>query len=896
MGAITTAAPAIRESRAGKAGNSSSQANRTNVPALTNSPIDQISFLQRTVGNREVDRLLKSGVIQAKPAAARSVAEAVFQPSVRALWLRPGEGGILQRKCACGRGAGMSGECEECAKKRRSGLRTKLKVNQPGDIYEQEADRMADLVLAAPAHPGVGGAPLRIQRFSGQSNGSRAAAPPSVDQALANPGTSLEPALRREMELRFGHGFSAVRVHTDAAAGRSAQDLDSRAYTVGRDVVFGAGQYGPASTAGKMLIAHELAHVAQQAESAFSSAAQGQVLLQRSPRKRVRTRDKVSTIDPRTARLVMELIMTIIAKIEATPTHPSRRPADPAISKYRELLSLWFELTHGKKADGSKLDEKAYASAFEKAKAETDPIFHVALQGASASWRQLASDRWYPNYFEIEKRAESETRIAKLVETTTSFTLASSPEPVAFGEFLRVATANKTRSVVLQRGEGIPVRAVAGQTYYPSADEPRLLLWAGPEGVFFMLGDEIYKQSIAGFSDDVILGIIIKAAQDVAPFVNLITAVVDIAISLTPVGLVYDLTMASKAIAQGNWVDAALELLPGPALNRATKLAKATRVGRAAFRGGAKGAKLIGKAISGTASFVGRGIGKVGDKLKPGVWLVAKELGEAGTSKGYHFLGEGEDIWRAVPDVEAEQFIKCSTCRWTPKGKDLSKAETEAAAAEKELVGEGVEGGAKQQRKDLTPDVPVRAPKPPNPEEVTSFLKKTGTDVEDVQTVAAASFTKVKLKPGQDALYVLRDSEGVVLKVGKTSESAVTNRFSVYKRAGKLTDKQLHLDVFPLKPGAHSAEHFEQALRAEMERLGHRMPWDNTKGRLGRSGFGTPGEGVRSSPVTKGEMAELLTVYKGNLREVGVELGVHRRTVDLWAKSLGLKPKDFKVR
>jgi Domain of unknown function (DUF4157) len=66
------------------------------------------------------------------------------------------------------------------------------------------------------------------------------------------------------MEARFGHDFANVRVHTDAHASESAQSVDALAYTVGRDVVFAAGQYEPRSADGEALIAHELAHVVQQ--------------------------------------------------------------------------------------------------------------------------------------------------------------------------------------------------------------------------------------------------------------------------------------------------------------------------------------------------------------------------------------------------------------------------------------------------------------------------------------------------------------------------------------------------------------------------------------------------------------------------------------------------------
>jgi hypothetical protein len=66
------------------------------------------------------------------------------------------------------------------------------------------------------------------------------------------------------MEPRFGRDFSRVRVHTDARAAASAQALNALAYTVGRNVVFGAGQYSPGTSQGDRLVAHELTHVVQQ--------------------------------------------------------------------------------------------------------------------------------------------------------------------------------------------------------------------------------------------------------------------------------------------------------------------------------------------------------------------------------------------------------------------------------------------------------------------------------------------------------------------------------------------------------------------------------------------------------------------------------------------------------
>jgi hypothetical protein len=69
------------------------------------------------------------------------------------------------------------------------------------------------------------------------------------------------------MEQRFGHDFSRVRVHADGNSATAARALNARAYTVGRDIAFGIGQYAPSTRKGKRLVAHELAHVVQQGES-----------------------------------------------------------------------------------------------------------------------------------------------------------------------------------------------------------------------------------------------------------------------------------------------------------------------------------------------------------------------------------------------------------------------------------------------------------------------------------------------------------------------------------------------------------------------------------------------------------------------------------------------------
>ena len=190
---------------------------------------------------------------------------------------------LLQRKCACGAPtASLTGECAECKSGKR--LQTNLVIGASNDPLEQEADRVADQVLAAQANPAVSHAAPKIQRDSQAADAATQDAPASVDRALASSGRPLDAPLRHDMEQRFGHDFSRVRIHADSAAEQSAREIKANAYTVGRDIAFGAGQFAPETQEGRRLIAHELTHVVQQSGSngrQCSSIA----LIQRQPKK-----------------------------------------------------------------------------------------------------------------------------------------------------------------------------------------------------------------------------------------------------------------------------------------------------------------------------------------------------------------------------------------------------------------------------------------------------------------------------------------------------------------------------------------------------------------------------------------------------------------------------------
>ncbi|MDP9076959.1 MAG: DUF4157 domain-containing protein [Bacteroidota bacterium] len=160
----------------------------------------------------------------------------------------------------------------------------KLTVNQPNDVYEQEADAMADKVMRIPDPSANQNAFFRpdnsmIQRKCQaceeedkfvrrkEGDGAEAEGGHNLDSYVSTLGSSGQPmpeGSRSFFEPRFGRDFSDVKLHTDSLAAKSAQSINALAYTTGSNIVFNSGQYAPESDSGKKLMAHELTHVVQQ--------------------------------------------------------------------------------------------------------------------------------------------------------------------------------------------------------------------------------------------------------------------------------------------------------------------------------------------------------------------------------------------------------------------------------------------------------------------------------------------------------------------------------------------------------------------------------------------------------------------------------------------------------
>jgi hypothetical protein len=161
-----------------------------------------------------------------------------------------------------------------------------LALGPTGDRSEQEADRVAERVMRMPGLlPTALNEPVQLpvpgnivqrlfarraaeeatlRRQLSPATISASSIPPIVRRVLGSQGQPLDRTARTFLEPRFGHDFSQVRIHADEAAAESARSVNALAYTVGRDIVFGAGQYQPESGEGRKLLAHELTHVVQQ--------------------------------------------------------------------------------------------------------------------------------------------------------------------------------------------------------------------------------------------------------------------------------------------------------------------------------------------------------------------------------------------------------------------------------------------------------------------------------------------------------------------------------------------------------------------------------------------------------------------------------------------------------
>lgn len=184
---------------------------------------------------------------------------------------QPITAGICPMSLASPRACPFGGACHTCPTR----VQAKLAVSRPGDVYEQEADRVAENITRMAETPLIQRKcvlcrndedDLQMKEAPGSSATSllEPAAAGTVQAALYSSGQPLDAETRDFMESRFGEDFGQVRIHTDKPAADSARAMNALAYTMKSSIIFAVGEYSPRTMPGKRLLAHELAHVVQQ--------------------------------------------------------------------------------------------------------------------------------------------------------------------------------------------------------------------------------------------------------------------------------------------------------------------------------------------------------------------------------------------------------------------------------------------------------------------------------------------------------------------------------------------------------------------------------------------------------------------------------------------------------
>jgi hypothetical protein len=224
------------------------------------------------------------------------------QAPAPAVQRRPGPGAASRRQAAAAAGGEGGGNGMGAAPRARGSramqrqagnarlswprggvVQPKLTVNQPGDVYEQEADRVAAQVMRmsrpAPVASGTKTNPPdqgRVMRLPARDAPGRQVTP-AVESSVrgAGGGRPLSPAVRGAVEPRLGQDLSGVRVHSGPDANRAAASIGARAFTHRDDIFLGGGE----SSSDLGLMAHETTHVAQQRSQPSELASRVQALL-----------------------------------------------------------------------------------------------------------------------------------------------------------------------------------------------------------------------------------------------------------------------------------------------------------------------------------------------------------------------------------------------------------------------------------------------------------------------------------------------------------------------------------------------------------------------------------------------------------------------------------------
>lgn len=349
-------------------------------------------------------------------------------------------------------------------------VQAKLTVGAPDDAYEREADEVADRVMRMAQPAAVTPAGETVQRKCAACEGTADEPTPGLSpEERPHPqfqakrdgggevpsdfagrlgaGAPLDPASRSYFEPRFGEDLGHVRIHDGPEADVAAESINARAFTLGTDVVFAAGEHDPSSESGKRLLAHELTHVMQQGggqthteeeattgetpperEDFLSTASTARIMLQRQ---------EETPIGPPTAEEAAQAGLQGAARILSVENFLSLRidqtnavPGVPPDARVRYMLfEFWLAVA------GWELQGESAESRYRQA-APPERLLRLshANETAETVIHQLGAAPWFGQAREAVRayrEAYSGAR-ARVMDDAVSAELESRPTPVAY--------------------------------------------------------------------------------------------------------------------------------------------------------------------------------------------------------------------------------------------------------------------------------------------------------------------------------------------------------------------------------------------------------------------------------------------------------------------------------
>jgi hypothetical protein len=382
--------------------------------------------------------------------------------------------------------------------------------------------------------------------------------------------------------------------------------------------------------------------------------------------------DRPQAVDFATAKNVMwEVIRILNRQNDANAADPDRAANRPDwYRRHTGLLKEWYAFIYGEPVNKKRVVPQGAAlkGRLDAALVLTRPFVNVVKAKGGQEWASQLARLFYPQVAELEYLAARTVPPPAKSGRVPYVDFGPKPIPVSLEQFFSVVHNQPSEPLVIQRGHNFSLGPASPGAVFTIGKEQRLHLWSYHDAVLYLSDGVIYAQDRGAFSEDVLMGAFITAAQNAAGSAILAQLMVETALSFTPWGVVADGIFAFEALTKGDWKGAALQFLPGPAIGLASKSRVISKAARGTARGAAHITTIAAKVASRSIRYIGRGVYRAGNKLIRGFWLISDGAGASG-KRTFQFFDENKKVLLDVPETTANRYIKCTNpCTPTTRG------------------------------------------------------------------------------------------------------------------------------------------------------------------------------------------------------------------------------------